>query len=321
VLFRSISTRTVKRYVKKATRDIGDKAHDIRTKQGGEQSNASRKLNKRVVGVNKAIDRLSPEETFESAKNAKAEKIVKGMKKNKADLKKRYGDDWESVMYATANKMAEGKKSGLAKTCDPNARAMKANPKAFGQAGPQKDKKKEMKKKGPDVDLNESQQPSVVEAYEKLKSMSITGLAGYARRIGLEQEIVRPLVRKDNSEELVDEIMGFMFDDSWEQQLMSAGALFEYEWDETYNVGDKVKVSPKGLQFHAKKTPSALGYSSDAMKWRQTISKIQDEGLVGTVVRVHNDAVSVSFEHPVYGGELTVHLYNYMVEPSKMPTA
>jgi len=38
------------------------------------------------------------------------EKVVKGMKKSKKDFKKRYGDDAESVMYATATKMAKKKK-------------------------------------------------------------------------------------------------------------------------------------------------------------------------------------------------------------------
>jgi hypothetical protein len=38
------------------------------------------------------------------------EKIVKGMKKSKKDFKKRYGDDAESVMYATATKIAKDKK-------------------------------------------------------------------------------------------------------------------------------------------------------------------------------------------------------------------
>lgn len=41
------------------------------------------------------------------------EDYVKGMKKNKTDFKKRYGDDAESVMYATATKMA---KEGLNET-------------------------------------------------------------------------------------------------------------------------------------------------------------------------------------------------------------
>ena len=38
------------------------------------------------------------------------EKVVKGMKKSKKDFKKRYGDDAESVMYATATKIAKEKK-------------------------------------------------------------------------------------------------------------------------------------------------------------------------------------------------------------------
>ena len=35
------------------------------------------------------------------------ERIVKGMKKNKSDFKKRYGDNADAVMYATATKMAK----------------------------------------------------------------------------------------------------------------------------------------------------------------------------------------------------------------------
>ena len=38
------------------------------------------------------------------------EKVVKGMKRSKKDFKKRYGADAESVMYATATKMAKKKK-------------------------------------------------------------------------------------------------------------------------------------------------------------------------------------------------------------------
>ena len=37
------------------------------------------------------------------------EKVVKGMKKSKKDFKRRYGDDAESVMYATATKIAKEK--------------------------------------------------------------------------------------------------------------------------------------------------------------------------------------------------------------------
>ena len=38
------------------------------------------------------------------------ERIVKGMKKDKKDFKKRYGDDAERVMYATATKQAKKRK-------------------------------------------------------------------------------------------------------------------------------------------------------------------------------------------------------------------
>lgn len=44
---------------------------------------------------------------YEAAINDKAEDIVKGMKKNKSSFVQRYGKDAESVMYATANKMAK----------------------------------------------------------------------------------------------------------------------------------------------------------------------------------------------------------------------
>ena len=50
------------------------------------------------------------EEKLTKAMKKEKEKVVKGMKKNKKDFKKRYGDDAESVMYATATKIAKEKK-------------------------------------------------------------------------------------------------------------------------------------------------------------------------------------------------------------------
>ena len=57
---------------------------------------------------------LIPSEPMEEKKLSKPEekekeKIVKGMKKDKSDFKKRYGKDAESVMYATATKLAKEK--------------------------------------------------------------------------------------------------------------------------------------------------------------------------------------------------------------------
>jgi len=46
------------------------------------------------------------DEKMTDAQMKRREEIVMGMKKNQDDLKKRYGDSWKSVMYATANKKA-----------------------------------------------------------------------------------------------------------------------------------------------------------------------------------------------------------------------
>ena len=46
------------------------------------------------------------EAKLSDAQMKKREEIVFGLKKNKDDLEKRYGKDWESVMYAIATKQA-----------------------------------------------------------------------------------------------------------------------------------------------------------------------------------------------------------------------
>ena len=47
------------------------------------------------------------ERTLTKSEEEKKEEIVKSMKDNKGDFKKRYGDDAKSVMYATATKIAK----------------------------------------------------------------------------------------------------------------------------------------------------------------------------------------------------------------------
>jgi len=54
-------------------------------------------------------DEVAERKLSEPEKKEK-EKVVKGMKKSKKDFKRRYGDDAESVMYATATKLAKEKK-------------------------------------------------------------------------------------------------------------------------------------------------------------------------------------------------------------------
>lgn len=58
--------------------------------------------------TSKLLNTQLHEKKLTKKRKNKREKIVKGMKKNKADLKKRYGDRWEDVMYATATKRAMG---------------------------------------------------------------------------------------------------------------------------------------------------------------------------------------------------------------------
>lgn len=52
-------------------------------------------------------DRELDERELTKGEEDRKEDIVKGMKKNKSDFKKRYGDEAEAVMYATATKMAK----------------------------------------------------------------------------------------------------------------------------------------------------------------------------------------------------------------------
>jgi hypothetical protein len=55
-------------------------------------------------------DEIMPERKLTKGEMGKREKFVKGMKKAKGDFEKRYGDEGEAVMYATATKMAKGGK-------------------------------------------------------------------------------------------------------------------------------------------------------------------------------------------------------------------
>ena len=62
------------------------RSEEVTEAHGGEHSTSGRSMTK--------------------GEKSKREKIVKGMKKNKAGFKKRYGKDAEAVMYATATKQA-----------------------------------------------------------------------------------------------------------------------------------------------------------------------------------------------------------------------
>jgi hypothetical protein len=64
----------------------------------------------RIAQLEERVARLEAmlnERSLTKGEENKKEKIVKGMKKNKDDFKKRYGKDAEAVMYATATKNAK----------------------------------------------------------------------------------------------------------------------------------------------------------------------------------------------------------------------
>ena len=67
--------------------------------------------------------------------------------------------------------------------------------------------------------------PTAVETYNKIKNFPLRALLGFGRRIGLPQEVLRPLGRTNDTESLIDEIMGFLHGDDWERALMRARVL------------------------------------------------------------------------------------------------
>ena len=64
------------------------------------------KLDRFYQAVNKKME----EKKLSKPEKKEKERVVKGMKKSKKDFKQRYGGDAESVMYATATKIAKEKK-------------------------------------------------------------------------------------------------------------------------------------------------------------------------------------------------------------------
>ena len=65
------------------------------------------KENNVVVHTNEVFMQELEERTLTKGEKDKKEKYVKSLKKRAKDFKKRYGDDYKSVMYATATKMAK----------------------------------------------------------------------------------------------------------------------------------------------------------------------------------------------------------------------
>jgi len=68
---------------------------------------SEQEIKKAATAATASMEESVNERELTKGEEKKKEKYVKGMKKNKSDFKDRYGDDAESVMYATATKMAK----------------------------------------------------------------------------------------------------------------------------------------------------------------------------------------------------------------------
>ena len=87
--------------------DIAKKKSPMPGKKPERTKREKEKLNRFLKATGgKEID----ERKLSKGEKKEKERVVKGMKKSKKDFKKRYGDDAESVMYATATKIAKDKK-------------------------------------------------------------------------------------------------------------------------------------------------------------------------------------------------------------------
>jgi len=88
--------------------DYADHTEDgkpkVRYVPGGSGDNPLEGIEQHLMN---AYQEFMSERELSKAEEKTKEKYVKGMKKAKGDFKKRYGDDAEAVMYATATKMAK----------------------------------------------------------------------------------------------------------------------------------------------------------------------------------------------------------------------
>jgi hypothetical protein len=96
--------------ITKAADYISSVYHHLEYQEAEESQSASPMRMPAAEGVDTYKDQLRnrlAERKLTKGEEKKREKNVKGMKKNTADFKKRYGKDAESVMYATATKNAK----------------------------------------------------------------------------------------------------------------------------------------------------------------------------------------------------------------------
>ena len=86
----------------------GEQPHPLKDKLVGEgEEDRIAALERRI----EALEAMLSERELTKPEEKEKERLVKGMKKNKSDFKKRYGKDADAVMYATATKNAKANAS------------------------------------------------------------------------------------------------------------------------------------------------------------------------------------------------------------------
>lgn len=91
------------------------------------------KFERTAMNLKKYFEKPANERELSKGEEKEKERIVKGMKKATKDFKKRYGDDYKAVMYATATKLA---KEGYDLTAD-GYEHLNHHPLTQGKAPPQ----------------------------------------------------------------------------------------------------------------------------------------------------------------------------------------
>ena len=150
---------------------------DVRLAKKRQQS--MNKIEKDSIDVEKqAKDVDVQEKVLDKFETGEKERIVKGMKKDSEGLKKRYGDKWKNVMYATATKRA--KEAGDTSKSD---KRYAAEDKAFSNVVAML-----QKKHGKDSDITKDNPPKKpTEAQKKAYSDHRAKLAKQDRRDDLEK--------------------------------------------------------------------------------------------------------------------------------------
>ena len=137
---------------------------------------------------------------------------------------------------------------------------------------------------------NKTNKPTEVEMYNKIKGWNISALKGYARRIGLMSHYQ---INHDADEEMmIDEIMGFLYDDNWERVVMSTGSFNETQVTEGYDdqrddaIIDFLRANKDRGEFDTltlARVARQAGHTISAGKLAVVLAKLEQEGrVIGT---------------------------------------